>query len=60
MEYWDLSELLKTVEVLRLRNTQLRMQLTVTDLEIRSLQTECANWKQIALLAVEKAKALER
>lgn len=54
------SELLKTVEVLRLRNTQLRMQQQVTDLEIRMLQTELANWKQIALLAVEKAKALEQ
>lgn len=61
------SELVKTVEVLRLRNTQLRMQQTVAELEVRSLRdesrslrTECANWKQIALAAVAKAKALEQ
>lgn len=60
MEYWDLSELIATMEVLRLRNTQLRMQQAVAELEVRSLQTELANWKQIALAAVAKAKALEQ
>jgi hypothetical protein len=54
------SETLKTLEVLKLRNAQLRMQQAISELEIRSLQTELANWKQIALLAVEKIKLLEQ
>lgn len=57
MKDWELRE---TLAVLRLRNTQLRMQQTIAELEISSLRSECANWKQIALAALEKARQLEQ
>lgn len=49
----------KELEILRQRNTELRLQIEYYQIVMRKLIAECRNWQQVSIAAIEKAKQLE-